>query len=213
MLTVPNPNLRPENAVSTEWSLERHFEDGNIRLSIFTEDIEDALISQSAPLLPGSTTLFNYVQNVDKVESRGVEVVAAKDDVLIHGLSLSGSLTYVDSKTAEDAAFPAAVGKRTPQVPEWRSTLVATYRPDDKWSFTLAGRYIDRIYGTIDNSDSVSHTYQGFEVFMTWDARAAYEIDAHWTAAVGIENFADADYFLFHPFPQRTATAELQYRF
>jgi iron complex outermembrane recepter protein len=213
VLTVPNPNLKPEDAISTEWSLERRLEDGNVRLSVFTEDIADALISQSAPLLPGSTTLFNYVQNVDKMESRGVELVAAKDNVLITGLSLTGSLTYVDSKTAEDAAFPAAVGKQTPQVPEWRSTLVATYRPDDKWSFTLAGRYVDRVYGTIDNSDSVSHTYQGFEGFMTWDARVSYEIDPHWTAAAGIENFASADYFLFHPFPQRTGTAELQYRF
>ncbi len=212
-LTVPNPNLRPEDALSTEWSLERSFENGNLRLTVFTEDIEDALISQSAPLVTGSTQLFNYVQNVDKVESRGVELVGSISDVLIPGLSLTGNVTYVDSKTAEDAVFPAAVGKQTPQVPEWRSTLVATYRPNDQWAFTLAGRYIDRIYGTIDNSDSVSHTYQGFEGFMTWDARVSYEFDPHWTFAAGLENFGDADYFLFHPFPQRTATAELQYRF
>src|SRR6185436_4947012 len=220
--TSPSPNLRPEKALSTEWSLSRRFDRGNVRLSLFTEDIEDALISQTTLLDPASTTpalppgtvvSVSYIQNVDKIESRGVELVADKDDVLIQGLSLSGSVTYVDSKTAEDRAFPAAVGRQTPQVPEWRSTLVATYRPDDHWSFTVAGRYVDRVYGTIDNSDSVSHTFQGFEGFMTWDARVAWAIDQHWTAAMGVENFADADYFLFHPFPQRTATAELQYRF
>jgi iron complex outermembrane receptor protein len=212
-LSVPNPNLRPENALSSEWSVERKLKDGNIRLSVFTEDIKDALISQSAPLVAGSTTLFNYVQNIDKVRSRGAEIVAQKDDVLIRGLSLSGSVTYVDSETQRDAAFPAAVGKQTPQLPKWRSTLVATYRPDAHWAFTIAGRYSDRVYATIDNSDTFSHTYQGFEGFMTWDARVNYRIDDHWNAAVGLENFNSADYFLFHPFPQRTATAELQYRF
>ena len=48
---------------------------------------------------------------------------------------------------------------------------------------------------------------------MTWDARVAYDIDQNWTAAISIENFANNDYFLFHPFPQRTASAELTYRF
>jgi iron complex outermembrane receptor protein len=46
-----------------------------------------------------------------------------------------------------------------------------------------------------------------------FDARVNYSLDEHWTAAVGVENFADEDYFVFHPFPQRTATAELQYKF
>ncbi|MEQ1608404.1 MAG: TonB-dependent receptor [Hyphomonadaceae bacterium] len=211
-LSVPNPNLRPEDALSTEWSVERSLEDGSVRLTYFSEDIDDALISQSAPLVTGSPQLFNFVQNIDKVESRGVELVATKDNVLIQGLSLTGSATWVDSKTAEDMAFPAAVGKRTPGVPEWRATLVGTYRPDDKWAFTLAGRYFDRVYATIDNIDTVSHTYQGFEAFMTWDARVAYKIDQNWTAAISLENFGGNDYFLFHPFPQRTASAELTYR-
>lgn len=221
-LTSPNPNLRPENALSTEWSLEHRMEKGNIRLSLFTEDLKDALISQSATLDPATTTpqlppgsvvVASFVQNIDKVRSRGAEIVAQRDDVLIRGLSLSGSVTYVDSETQRDAAFPAAVGKQTPQLPKWRSTLVVTYRPDAHWAFTVAGRYSDRLYGTIDNSDTFSHTYQGFEGFLTWDARVNYRIDDHWSAAVSLENFAGEDYFLFHPFPQRTATVELRYRF
>lgn len=212
-LTVPNPNLKPERALSTELSVEHRFEKGRVRVSIFTEDIDDALISQSAPLVSGSPTLYNYVQNVDKVESRGVEIVASHDDVLFTGLSLSGSVTYVDPTIAKDTAFPAAVGKQIPQVAHWRSTVVATYRPDEQWTFTLAGRYSDRVYATIDNIDVVTHTYQGFDPYFVVDARAAFDLDDHWTAAVGVENIGNDDYILFHPFPQRTATAELQYRF
>jgi iron complex outermembrane receptor protein len=211
-VTSPNPNLKPEEALSSEFSLTRHFEDGQVRVSLFTEDLEYALISQSAQL-PGSTQVATFIQNIDKVESRGIELVADKEDVLIDGLSLSGSLTYVESTTVENDANLLAVGKQTPQVPEWRATFVGTYRPNDQLAFTLAGRYVDRTYGTIDNSDSFTHTYQGFEAFMTWDARVTFKVDEHWSASAGIENLFDADYFLFHPFPQRTATAELQYRF
>ncbi len=212
-LTVPNPNLRPERALSTEWTVEHNLEKGNVRLSFFTEDIDDALISQTAPLVVGSTTLFNYVQNIDKVRSRGVELVATHDDVLIEGLSLSGSVTYVDPEIVKDIAFPAAEGKQIPQVPNWRATVVATYRPDQQWSVTFAGRYSDRVYATIDNVDVVTHTYQGFDDYLVFDARVAYDVDEHWTAAVGVENLGADDYILFHPFPQRTATAELKYHF
>jgi iron complex outermembrane receptor protein len=212
-LTVPNPNLRPEDDVSTEVSVRHEFQKGNVRLSVFTEDIRDALISQTAPLVPASPTLFNYVQNIDKVRSSGVEVVATRNDLFFEGLSVTGSMTFVDSQIVADAAFPAAVNKRTPQVPQWRSTVVATYQPDDKWTFTLAGRYSDRVYATIDNSDPVTHTYQGFDSFLVFDARVNYDIDDHWRAAAGVENLGKDDYILFHSFPQRTATAELQYRF
>ena len=208
----PNPNLKPETALSTEFSLARSFDDGEVRVSVFTEDLEYAIISQTAQL-PNSTQIATFIQNIDKVESRGIELVADKEDVLIAGLSLTGSLTYVESTTVENDAFPAAVGKRTPQVPEWRANLVATYSPNDDWAFTLAGRYVDDVFGTVDNSDRFSHTFQGFEGFMVWDVRVKWDVDDHWTAAIGIENLGDADYFLFHPFPQRTATAELEYRF
>jgi iron complex outermembrane receptor protein len=212
-LTVPNPNLRPEDAMSTELTVRHEFDKGDVRVSVFTENIRDALISQSAPLVPASPTLFNYVQNVDKVRSRGVEVVATRGDLFVSGLSVTGSMTFVDSQIVADAAFPAAIGKRTPQVPQWRSTIVATYRPDDQWTFTLAGRYSDRVFATIDNSDPVTHTYQGFDSYLVFDARVNYDIDDHWRAAIGFENFGNENYILFHSFPQRTATAELQYHF
>jgi len=218
VLSVPNPNLNPERADSYELSAAYIMSDGRARLSFFEEDVADALISQSTPLPPGSTstapisnTLFNFVQNVDRVRSRGIEAVVDRNDVLFDGLALSGSITFVNSRVAADAAFPNAVGKRTPQVPKWRASLVATYRPDDAWAFTLAARYADRSFGTIDNSDIVSHTYQGFEGYLVLDARAHYEIDNHWSAAFGIDNLNNRKYFIFHPFPQRTFLLELKY--
>ncbi|MEI9888575.1 MAG: TonB-dependent receptor [Rhizomicrobium sp.] len=210
-LSVPNPDLKPERALSYDLSAERSTGDGRVRLSLFEEDLADALLSQSAPLVPGSATLFNYVQNVDRVRSRGAEIVFDRNDVLFDGLQLSGSVTYVDSKILKDTAFAAAVGKYTPSIPKWRATAAATWRPDDAWSFTLAARYSDRVWSTIDNSDIVTHTWQGFDGYLVLDVRAHYAIDAHWSASLGIDNLNDRKYFLFHPFPQRTFLVDLHY--
>jgi iron complex outermembrane receptor protein len=208
-LFVPNPNLAPERAISTELSVQRSWRHASLRLSAFTEDVTNALISQSGTDPQGAAVTF--VQNVDKVRSRGVEAVAEAHDVLIEGLDLSASATYVDSITARDAANAAAVGKQTPQLPRWRWTAVATWRATDKLTLTTAARYSDRPYGTLENSDTNGHTFQGFEGYFVVDARATYRIDAHWSAALGVDNLNNNKYFLFHPFPQRSVLAELRY--
>ena len=210
-LSVPNPNLKPEHGNDFEVAAERRDEDGLMRLSLFQQDIANALLSQSAPLVAGSTTLFSYVQNVDRVRVRGFELVASRNDVLLPGLELMGGVTFADSEILRDAVFPAAVGKMLPQIPRWRGNLVATYRPDAQWSFTLGGRYSDRSFATLDNSDPVSQTYQGFGGYLVLDARAQFKLDANWTLSAGIDNLNNDKYFLFHPFPQRTLVMEVHY--
>lgn len=210
-LTVPNPDLSPEHANSYELAATRSTDKGTLRLSVFHEEISNALISQLAPLGPDGV-LASYVQNIPRVGSWGVEVAGDWNDVLIDGLELAGSLTFTDARTLKDplSATPAE-GKRLPQVPRLRANLVATWRPDDRLAFTLAGRYSDRAYGTIDNSDSVSQTFQGFGNYLVLDARAQVRVTENWSAAVGIDNLNDDKYFLFHPFPQRTFVMEIHY--
>ncbi|HKY18528.1 MAG TPA: TonB-dependent receptor, partial [Rhizomicrobium sp.] len=161
-LTVPNPHLKPERASAYELAAERRTESGFLRVSLFQEDIANTLLSQSAPLVPGSTALFSFVQNVDRTRARGIELVANQYDIFIPGLELMASLTAVEAKVVRNSTFAAAVDKFLPQVPKLRANAVATYRPDDQWSFTAGARYSDRSFGTIDNSDPISQTYQGF---------------------------------------------------
>ncbi|HET7086289.1 MAG TPA: TonB-dependent receptor [Rhizomicrobium sp.] len=212
VLTVPNPNLKPERASSYELAAERSTSRGRLRLSFFEEDITSALLSQSAPLVPGSNTLFSFVQNVDRTQVRGVEFVADQVDVFIPGLELMASLTAADGRIRQDNAFAAAVGKFIPGVPKLKANLVATYRPDDAWSFTLGARYSDRSFGTIDNSDPISQTYQGFAGYFVVDARARYKVDENWSLSLGVDNLNNDKYFLFHPFPQRTFVMEVHYQ-
>jgi len=209
-LTVPNPNLKPERASSYELAAEHRNDSGFVRLSVFEEDITSALLSQSAPLVAGSNTLFSFVQNVDRTQVRGVEFVVDQYDVLFPGLELMGSLTAADGRIRQDNAFAAAVGKFIPGAPKLKANAVATYRLED-WAFTLGARYSDRSFGTIDNSDVVSQTYQGFAGYFVADARVRYKVNENWNISLGVDNLNNDKYFLFHPFPQRTFVMEVHF--
>ncbi len=205
---VPNPDLKPERALSEELAIERHDAHGSIRLSLFNEDVKNALISQVGllPVVPAQTGTF--VQNVDRTRARGVELAVQRTD-LIPRVDLSGSVTYADAETRKDAAVPAAQGKLLPQVPRWKATVVGTWRATDQLSLTAAARYSSRNYGTIDNSDIVGNTYQGFYKYLLVDLRAQMRVNRHWALGLGVDNVNNDKYFLFHPFPQRSFQADL----
>jgi len=218
--TQANPFLEPERVWSEELALEHKTDAHQIRVSLFQEDVHNALISQTA-LISGYATPVSYTQNVDHTRQRGIELTGQFKDVAIQGLDLSGSVSYVNARILADssyvpsAALPnaSAVGSHTPYVPNWRATAVASYRPDDHWTLTLAGRYVGRQYATVDNTDIYTHTYQGFEPFFVMDTRASYQFNRHWQAAFGVDNLNNRTYFLYHPFPERTYVAELRYKY
>ncbi len=208
-LSSPDPTLRPERALSSELSAERTWPKASLRLSLFDERISHTLLSQTG-LLNGASVSF--VQNVDRTHATGIELVADRHDVL-PGVDLSGWVTYVDARTDRDVALPAAEGKSLPQIPRWRGAVVATWRASAKLDVSLAARYSDRSFATIDNSDVYANTWQGFSGYFVMDAHVCYRIDQHWTLDGGVTNLNNRSYFLFHPFPQRTLVAGLKYSF
>jgi len=204
-----DPNLRPERSWTTELSAERDLKgwglDGVLRTTLFFENTKDALYSQAL------TNLVSTVQNVDAIRTRGLEVALNAVDVGVKGLDLSGSLTLTRSKIAANSGFPASVGREQPRVPKLRATLLATYRPDARWSYTVGARYSGKQYGTLDNIDGNGAAYMGFSKFFVVDARIRYRIDRQWSAAFGIDNLNNNKYWAFHPYPQRTYVAELKF--
>ncbi len=210
VLSVPNPNLKPERALSSEFSAEKTWTGGSLRVSLFDERIRNALISQTAPL---NGAAVSFVQNIDRTRSTGVDLVGDQKDILIKGLELSGWITYLDAETVRDTALPAAEGKRLPQLARWRSALVATYAPTDRLAFTVAARYSDRMFATIDNTDHNANIYQGFGAFFVVDAHLRYRLNDRLAVGAGVDNLNDRKYFLFHPFPQRTVLVDLKYAY
>lgn len=205
-----NPALKAENDTTTEVTAERDVGEGLLRLSVFQESMRDALYSQTT-VVSGITT--TAIQNIDKVRTRGATLAYQKTDVGIRGLDVTGSVTYAKARTLENSANRAYEGKVYPGVPDWRATLVTTYRPDDRVSYALGVRYAGYQAYLPDNTDINQNLYGANSRFLVADVRATYKLDKQLRAAVGIDNLNNEHYYLYHPMPQRTIHAEIKYDF
>ncbi|MRW91991.1 TonB-dependent receptor [Duganella sp. FT80W] len=206
ILTAGDPNLKPEKSWTTELSGERKLASGYLRLTAFGERTTDSLYSQT-----NAQTLVTNIQNIDLVRTKGLEVSYAANDVGLHGLDLSSSLTWTDSKIIRNAKMPTSVGKWQPRIPEWRATGVASYAFSDRLSATLAARYSGKQYSTLDNSDVNGFAYMGASKYFTVDTRLRYRFNQQWSMALGVDNLNNYQYWNFHPYPQRTYVAELKF--
>ena len=65
----------------------------------------------------------------------------------------------------------------------------------------------------MDNVDTNPDTYGGFDEFFVLDTHFNYSIKNHWNLSGGIDNLLNRKYFLYHPFPQRTAVIELKAKY
>jgi iron complex outermembrane receptor protein len=111
--TSPNPDLKPDNVTSAELRVERKFERARVQLSLFQDDVHDAIISQFNTL-GASTVPVSFISNVDHVRARGAELAFGTNDILLKGLAFSGNVTAVDPKTlamSGRASTTAAAGR------------------------------------------------------------------------------------------------------
>lgn len=218
----PNPGvIKPEDVNAFEAAYSKNLNQVNYRVSFFAEDTKDALISQYGYVNPAQPNgLYSYWMNVSKVRSRGVELSTDMHQFMFNKLDFFAAITRVDSVIAANdgvgygtGSAKSVVGNKTPGVSPLRIKLVATYRPDDKLSVAVGGSYQKQFYSTIDNNDANPNTYQGFEGYTVFDIKARYKVDKHLTASLGVDNLTNRNYFLYHPFPQRTFIGHLKYNF
>jgi iron complex outermembrane receptor protein len=217
--TFANPNLTPEQDINGEVNIERKWNDGRARLTLFEERVNNAIISQTTDVTnsTGGQTPTTTIGNVQAIRLQGVELSGEKDNVAVTGLKLFGSVTYVDSRILSDPTFVSTIGgttaegKRVPNVPDWRATLGVTYRPNDSWAYTVAARYSGKQYSTLDNTDVVSHVFGAFDDFFVVDMKIHYNATPNFSFDFGIDNIFNEQYFLFHPFPGRTFVLAAKY--
>ncbi len=210
---VNDPNLKPEKSWTSELSAETDLGKGVLRFTLFTENTRDALYSQLT-FDPAANSNVSRVQNVGRIKTQGLEVAFNGSDLMAKGLGFSGSLTYADSRIKENSGFVAVpgdtVGKYQPRVPVWRATGLVSYRFDPSWTGTFAARYSGNQFSSLDNTDVNGFAYQGTSKYFVTDVRFHYKVSKQWTAAFGIDNLNNYQYWNFHPYPQRTFMAELK---
>jgi iron complex outermembrane receptor protein len=220
--TFANPNLTPEQDINGELNIERHWNDGRVRLTLFEERVNNAIISQTTDVtnpVTGAQTPTTTIGNVQAIRLQGFELSGEKDNVVVTGLKLFGSVTYVDSRILSDPTFVSTVGgttadgKRVPNVPDWRSTFGITYRSNDNWTYTVAARYSGKQYSTLDNTDTISHVFGAFDNYFVVDMKIHYKATENFAFDFGIDNVFNEQYFLFHPFPGRTFVLAGKYTF
>ncbi|TFZ02057.1 TonB-dependent receptor [Ramlibacter humi] len=210
---INDPNLRPERSWTGELSAEKDLGNGTARLTFFTEDTRDALYNQTL-FDPVANRNVSRVQNVGRIGTQGLEAAWSGNDVWARGLDLNASATYANSVIKENAGFVTTpgdtIGKRQPNIPRWRASMLASFRWNERWSTSIGARYSSRQFRTLDNSDVNGFAYMGVSRFFVVDLRAQVKLDRHLTAAFGIDNVNNDKYWNFHPYPQRSYFAELK---
>jgi iron complex outermembrane receptor protein len=211
-LVQNNPDLKTEEVISGEFTAERRFADGLIRASLFTENKYDALVSQTIPTGPACLgTQCTFIQNIDHVRTRGIEISSEWQNVLIHGLDLMGNLTLTKAEILRNEANRSVEGNKPLRIPKSMMKAVATYHQGRNLVYSLGARYSGRQYNTLDNSDINPDTFGGVSKFFIVDVKANYQFADRFTVSVGVDNLNNYKAYAFHPYPQRTGYVQLKF--
>lgn len=217
---VSNPDLKPEQVRAGELTAERRFENGLLRVSLFHEDKYDALISQKLnqhSVIPYSDGVCSnssgctFIQNVDHIRTRGVEMSSQWQDVLVHGLDFQGSATFTDAEVLANGGAPSTVGNKPTRIPKNMFKLVTTYHQGHNLTYSLAARYSGRQYTNLSNTDVNPDTYGGASNFFVLDAKANYKLADRFTLSMGMDNINNCKSYVSHPYPHRTTYLQAKF--
>lgn len=206
VLINSNPNLKPERGTFTDFTVERYWDKHTLRASVYQERTRDTLFNQTNS---GTVPSTSDAQNIDQVRVRGIEL-AWDSRRLLPQIDLSASVAFNDAVVLANSAFPATVGKRFPQIPRTRATLVATWHQSEALKWTLAGRHSGQQYANLANDDVNSGAFNSISSYTVLDAKLTWQASKHARLGLGVDNLADKRYFVNHPFPGRTWVAELK---
>jgi iron complex outermembrane receptor protein len=203
-----DPNLQPEVSYAKDLSLLGRLGGGDVRASVFEDDIRDSLFTQTNLSVTPSVT---NIQNIGRIRNRGIELSGEWRDLLVAGLDLSANAAFNQARTLDNPNFPASEGKYAPRIPKQRAAAVISYRPDDAWRLSLAARYSGRQWNNLDNSDINPDVFGGTSRYALFDAKVTRQLADGVSLGVGVDNLTDYQAFVYHPYPRRTVFVELRY--
>lgn len=208
-VTNNDPNLRAERAIDQDLTVERTLgKEGLVRVSLFEEDVHRALISQST-LLPDGTS-FSGTENIGRIRTRGGEVAYDRKKFLIDSIDASVSVSYTSAKILENAGLPSSVGRQVPRIPYWQTRASLTWRARSWLAFYGQLRTSSHQFNTLDNSDPFGG-YGGADKYTVVDLKATATLRKNVSTSIGCDNVGDERYHVYHPMPERTFFAEINW--
>jgi outer membrane receptor protein involved in Fe transport len=114
--TLPNPDLMPETLRTVEGGVAWLPRDGALRITIFRNDLDDAVTNVTIATTP--TLITRRRQNVGGVVAWGSEVEG--EWRLGTRATVTGSLALTDSTFVD---YPPLEGLTVPQVPDWQGSV------------------------------------------------------------------------------------------
>lgn len=182
------PNQYPaEEAENYEVGAKTQWMDGALTLNgaLFRTYKENSQLFQFIP-----QGFLNAVTVIDKIRVTGgeLEVAARPSDAL----TLRAGLGYTDAEITRYTADPGSRGNNAPYVPDWKTSLDATYDTpiNDKLTFVLNGRWdhTGRVFFDAKNSPQAKRSSLDL-----LSARASIEAE-NWTLALWGKNLTDKRY-------------------
>ena len=208
-VSISSPGLKPEVGNHATIMIGNYKEKETTQFNLFFDEVTDTIFSDQD--FTNNTTTSTYV-NINKVRTFGAEFITQRRDFLVSNHDFSFNASYTNSEIRRHDSNPSVAGNRLPRIPEWRAKFQSLYHIKNNWDAMVAGRYQDKAFGKIDNSDILSGDNAQSEYFFL-DFKTTYRTKVV-NASFGINNLTDElAYTGPHTFPGRTCSIDLRWNF
>ncbi|HRQ04768.1 MAG TPA: TonB-dependent receptor [Nitrosomonas halophila] len=210
-LSLSNPNLRPETALSWEvgWDQALAASGTQFKTTFFENRLFDVITSRVLVL---STTARESMRvNSASGITRGIELSMSQR--VTDWLRLHSNYTWTPvAKTLKDVNNPATEGKRLPNSPKHLFTagIEANWH---EWAGSLTGRHVSQSFDTAENLDVIHDVYGGFQSFWLLDTKVIYAPTRMTEFSFSANNLLNEQYFQFSPNPGRNYVAQVNLKF
>ncbi len=216
--SLSNPDLQPEHSTNIELSWLRHTRRGQLRVTVFRNQVDDAILQQfvdpappmgGGPPPPPEPPAYS---NVDIVTSYGIEAFLLRRDFLIPQLEATISGGWMESEIDRWDDSPENEGNTYPGVPEWRGNASLRYKWSPAFETALGARYQSHIYERADNTDT-RNTLGAVGERLIFDLSGVYRFDNGIALNLRIDNLFNEVAFTNRPERQRTFSIGAEWRY
>ena len=182
---LPNPNLRPEEAMHYEIGYRGTIQN-KIKLgaSLFHSEVKD-LIADATTTSPYTGENVSQHQNVNKASFRGIEVTL--DTVVNEYLSLGATYSYLEWKIRDRGDISDDTTFKLTDLPRVKANAYAVITPIEGLSLIPRMEYRSESYYTSNSKNTNKE-------FALAHFKAMYDITENFTLEAGVDNVFDAHY-------------------